>query len=55
MKSEYEKLISHLDEILRLFSQELKQASFKNKNKWMVKIDSALDDRLRLMKIKDSF
>ncbi len=54
MKAEYENLIRQLDSLLGLMRTEYLEAGFKNKKKWERKIDNALDERLRLMNIRDS-
>ena len=54
MNIEYENLLKQLDSILCLMRDEWLEAGIKNKNKWEQKIDKALDERLRLMKLRDS-
>jgi hypothetical protein len=51
---EYENLIRQLDSLLGLMRTEYLEAGIKNKKKWERKIDDALDERLRLMNLRDS-
>lgn len=53
MKNEYKKLIAEHDKTLSYLRSEWVEPLLKDKPKWKEKIDAALDERLRLMKLRD--
>lgn len=54
MKHEYIKLITETDKNLALLRESWLEAVKEKKSRWMVLIDQALDERSRLMKLRDS-
>lgn len=54
MKAEYEKLISEHDKTLSLLRQSQIDASPAMKAAWQERIDAALDERIRLMALRDA-
>lgn len=54
MKKEYETLIAEHDKTLSYLRSEWLESLTKDKDKWMEKINAALDERLRLMKLRDA-
>ena len=54
MKTEYQTLINEFDKTLKLLSRKFFEANLKDKKDWLERINSALDERLRLMKLRDS-
>lgn len=54
MREEYVRLITEHDKTLSLLRGEWIAATDKERNKWMVKINSSLDERSRLMSLRDS-
>ena len=53
MKSEYITLIAEHDKTLDYLRSEWIDSLIKDKDKWLNKIDAALDERLRLMALRD--
>lgn len=53
MKHEYVNLIRELDGALSMLRQGWLDAVAADKPKWMAKLDSMLDERFRLMKLRD--
>jgi hypothetical protein len=54
MKSEYVNLIKQLDSLMILARTEWIEAPILKKHTWERKMDDILDERLRLMKLRDS-
>lgn len=54
MKEDYPSWIKEQDEILADLRLEWKAAKEESKDKWMNRINRALDQRLRIMKLRDS-
>lgn len=54
MKSEYINLIKQLDGLLMLVHAEWIDAPILKMHTWERKMDDILDERLRLMKLRDS-
>lgn len=54
MKSEYVNLIKQLDGLLMLARAEWIDAPILKMHTWERKMDDILDERLRLMKLRDS-
>ena len=54
MKDEYIKLISELDRTIDLLRTHWLEAQFKDKARWLSRIDTTLDERLRLMALRDA-
>jgi hypothetical protein len=53
MKSEYLKLIAECDKNLSLLRESWMESSVKKKSRWMGLINQALDERFRLMTLRD--
>jgi hypothetical protein len=53
MEDEYKHLIAEYDKTLQLLRKEWIDAALKDKEKWTERIDCALDERSRLMKLRD--
>ena len=53
MKKEYENLISEHDKTLSYLRSEWLDSLTKDKDKWLEKINTALDERIRLMALRD--
>ena len=53
MKKEYETLIAEHDKTLSYLRSEWLESLTKDKDKWLTKINAALDERIRLMKLRD--
>ena len=53
MKKEYETLIAEHDKTLSYLRSEWLESLTKEKDKWLTKINAALDERIRLMKLRD--
>lgn len=54
MKSEYERLIEALDKNLTLLRASWLEDGSREESKWKRRIDEALDERLRLMALRDA-
>lgn len=54
MKSEYETLIENLDQTLLMLKDYWLESAPELKQTWLSRIDKALDERLRLMKLRDT-
>lgn len=54
MKAEYERLIANHDQTLAMLRQNWMEATPDHKEDWMHRINGALDERLRLMGIRDN-
>lgn len=53
MKHEYQKLITEHDKTLSMLRRQWIEAAPADKPKWLARIDAALDERLRLMALRD--
>lgn len=53
MKPEYDRHIAELDKTLSMIRKGWMDAKPAEKPKWMDQIDSMLDERLRLMSLRD--
>ena len=53
MKQEYINLIAELDKLLSGLRENWMEATGQNKTNWFKKINSSLDERNRLMKLRD--
>ena len=53
MKHEYEKLIAEHDRTLSMLRKQWMEAEPKDQTKYMERINAALDERLRLMRLRD--
>jgi len=53
MKEEYIKLISEHDKLLSTLRKNWTEAKGVDKTNWMNKINSSLDERIRLMGLRD--
>lgn len=53
MKQEYEKLIAEQDRVLSMLRDGWLKAPEKDQAQWLGRIDAMLDERLRLMKLRD--
>ena len=53
MKSEYVTLIAEHDKTISYLRSEWLDSLTKDKDKWLEKINAALDERLRLMALRD--
>lgn len=53
VKSEYIRLIVEHDRTLALLRKHLLECTPAHKHEWWERINSALDERLRLMKLRD--
>lgn len=54
MKEEYIKLIAEHDKLLSALRKNWMESNGADKMKWMNKINGSLDERSRLMKLRDS-
>lgn len=53
MRHEYEKLIAEHDRTLSMLRKQWMEADPKDKPKYMERINAALDERLRLLALRD--
>jgi hypothetical protein len=53
MSHEYTKLIAEFDKTLKMLRKQWIEAKIADKPGWMERINSALDERLRLMELRD--
>ena len=54
MKHEYSKIIQEFDKTLDFLRNQWQNASWLHKEAWVQRLNGALDERLRLMKLRDS-
>lgn len=54
MKAHYERLIAEHDKTILFLKNKMDAAAPAERAEWKPKIDSALDERLRLMKLRDN-
>jgi len=54
MRHEYKKLINEHDKTLSMLRKQWMSAEGQDRNKYQQRIDEALDERLRLMKLRDA-
>jgi hypothetical protein len=54
MKNEYQKLIDEHDKTLGMLRADWLRAEPAEKGKWIERINAALDERLRLMRLRDA-
>lgn len=54
MRHEYQKLISEHDRTLSMLGKQWMEVEPKDKPKYMERINSMLDERLRLMDLRDA-
>jgi hypothetical protein len=53
MKDEYIRLIAELDKTISMLREGWMTCEPSDRQKWMDKINSMLDERMRLMKLRD--
>jgi len=54
MREEYEKLIANFDRTLGILREQWMEAKGKDVAKYAERLNAALDERLRLMKLRDA-
>ena len=54
MQTEYQRHIAELDKTLSMLRERWMESKLADKSKWMDRINSMLDERLRLMSLRDN-
>jgi hypothetical protein len=54
MQTEYQRHIAELDKTLSMLREGWMESKLADKSKWMDRINSMLDERLRLMSLRDN-
>jgi hypothetical protein len=53
-KEGYEGLIESVDDLLRIISRHINYPHEEERERWLRRADGSLDERLRLMKLRDA-